>query len=194
MMDAQPDLLKGLPPDQVRTENGSLSQPPEVEGTTRRRFSVAAIHTMGAIIGAALGVPALAYLFFSPKTPKESEWVEAGDVASLAPNQPVEMVFRRNHVDGWKIISERGTAWVVKNADHSVTAFSPQCTHLGCAYHWDEGKDEFVCPCHYSRFSQDGKVLSGPAPRELDRYETKVQGGKLLLGSLRPSSGNLATR
>jgi menaquinol-cytochrome c reductase iron-sulfur subunit len=147
---------------------------------------------MGGIIGSALGVPALIYLFLAPKARKESDWVEAGDVASLAPNQPVEMVFRRNRVDGWKVVSEKGTAWVVKNPDQSVTAFGPQCTHLGCAYHWEESKSEFVCPCHNSLFSLDGKVLSGPAPRGLDRYETRIQGGKLLLGGLRPSSGGAA--
>jgi Rieske Fe-S protein len=173
-------------------ENASLSQQPEAEGPTRRRFYVGAIYAIGGVIGAALSVPALLYVFFSPKARKESEWVEAGDVTSLAPNQPVEMVFRRNRVDGWKVVSEKGTAWVVKNPDQSVAAFGSQCTHLGCAYHWEEGKNEFVCPCHNSLFSRDGKVLSGPAPRGLDRYETKIQGGKLLLGSLRPSSGSPA--
>jgi menaquinol-cytochrome c reductase iron-sulfur subunit len=160
--------------------------------TTRRGFYVGATQILGGIIGAALSVPALVYLFFSPKAHKEGEWVEAGDVASLAPNQPVEMVFRRNRVDGWKVVSEKGTAWVVKNADQSVTAFGPQCTHLGCAYHWEEGKGDFICPCHNSLFSLDGKVISGPAPRGLDRYATKVEGGKLLLGSLGPSSGSAA--
>jgi menaquinol-cytochrome c reductase iron-sulfur subunit len=171
-------------------DKGSLSQPVEVEGPTRRRFYTGAIYAIGGIIGAALSAPALVYLFFSPKARKESEWVDAGDVASLAPNQPVEMVFRRNRVDGWKVVSEKGTAWVVKNADQSVTAFGSQCTHLGCAYHWEDGKNEFVCPCHNSLFPLEGKVLSGPAPRPLDRYDTKVQGGKLLLGSLRQSSGS----
>jgi len=159
---------------------------------TRRGFYVGAIRAMGGIIAAALSVPALVYLFFSPKSRNQSEWVDAGDVASLAPDQPVEMVFRRNRVDGWKVVSEKGTAWVVKNADQSVTAFGSQCTHLGCAYHWDQGKDEFVCPCHNSLFSLDGKVISGPAPRPLDRYETKIQSGKLLLGSLRSSAGSAA--
>jgi menaquinol-cytochrome c reductase iron-sulfur subunit len=147
---------------------------------------------LGGIIGAALGLPALVYLFVSPKARKESDWVEAGDVASLAPNQPVEMTFRRNRVDGWKVVSEKGTAWVVKNADQSVTAFGPQCTHLGCAYHWDDAKSDFICPCHNSFFSLDGKVISGPAPRGLDRYETKIEGGKLLLGSLQQPSGGQA--
>jgi menaquinol-cytochrome c reductase iron-sulfur subunit len=138
-----------------------------------------------AIISAALGLPALFYLLFPPKARKENEWVEAGDISRMAPDSPVEMSFRRNRVDGWKVISEKSTAWVVKHADNSVVAFGPQCTHLGCAYHWEEGKNEFLCPCHSSLFASDGRVISGPAPRALDRYDVKVQGSKLLIGDLR---------
>lgn len=162
---------------------------PRPEGATRRSFYVAGIYGLWAVISAALGIPALIYLFFPPKARKEEEWVEIGDVTKLAPDSPVEMVFRRNRVDGWKVLSEKGTAWVVKHADNSVTAFGPQCTHLGCAYHWDDRKSEFLCPCHNSLFAIDGKVISGPAPRPLDRFATKVQGKKLLLGSLLPASG-----
>jgi menaquinol-cytochrome c reductase iron-sulfur subunit len=102
------------------------------------------------------------------------------------------MVFRRNRVDGWKITSEKQTAWVVQLAEQQIVAFGPQCTHLGCAYHWDEGKSEFLCPCHNSVFSLNGAVVSGPAPRPLDRYEMKIEGGKLLLGALREAAGSKA--
>lgn len=159
-------------------------------GISRRRFYVGAVYGMFAAISAALGVPAFAYLLFPPKARKTEEWVEIGDVTKLAPNSPVEMVFRRNRVDGWKVISEKGTAWVVKQPDNSVVAFGPQCTHLGCAYHWDDAKGDFLCPCHTSLFSMQGKVLSGPAPRPLDRFDIKVQGNKLLLGQLRQSGEN----
>ena len=162
---------------------------PRPEGATRRSFYVAGIYGLWAVISAALGLPALIYLFFPPKARKEEEWVEIGDVTKLASDSPVEMVFRRNRVDGWKVLSEKGTAWVVKHADNSVTAFGPQCTHLGCAYHWDDRKSEFLCPCHNSLFAIDGRVISGPAPRPLDRFATKVQGKKLLLGPLLPASG-----
>jgi menaquinol-cytochrome c reductase iron-sulfur subunit len=167
---------------------------PPIEGahedTSRRNFHVVAIYGICAAISAALGLPALAYLLFPPKVKKGEEWIEVGDIARLAPNAPVELTFRRTRVDGWKVISEKSTAWVVKSADNQVTAFGPQCTHLGCAYHWEPGKGEtgkgqFLCPCHTSLFSMDGSVAAGPAPRALDRYQTKVEGGKLLLGKLR---------
>jgi menaquinol-cytochrome c reductase iron-sulfur subunit len=151
---------------------------------TRRTFYLTAIYGLWALICGALSIPAFVYLLFPPKARKEEDWVEAGDIARLKSGVPVELVFRKNRLDGWKLISEKTTAWVVNLPGKGVVAYGPQCTHLGCAYHWDEGKNEFLCPCHTSVFSLDGNVVSGPAPRPLDRYQTKVEGNKLLLGRL----------
>ncbi len=153
--------------------------------TSRRGFFIGAIFGLWGLIAAALGIPALTYLLFPPKARDEEEWVEAGDISRLQPGAPLEMVFRRNRRDGWRVISEKSIAWVVKLPNGDVVAYGPQCTHLGCAYRWDEGKSEFLCPCHSSLFSIEGAVLSGPAPRPLDRFDTRVEGGKLRIGRLR---------
>ena len=158
--------------------------PTEIESPVRRRVLVGAIYGIWAAIAGALGVPALIYLLFPPKARKTDEWVNAGDISTLTLNVPVEMTFRRNRVDGWKVISEKSTAWVVKDAKNRITAFGPQCTHLGCAYHWEDAKGQFLCPCHNSLFDAEGNVVSGPAPRPLDRYATKLEGTKLLIGRL----------
>ena len=142
---------------------------------------------MMAAISAALGLPALAYLLVPGKTRKTEEWIEVGDLTRLTPNVPVELAFRRNRVDGWKEISEKSTAWVVKTSETQAIAFGPQCTHLGCAYHWEQDGNHFLCPCHTSVFSIDGKVISGPAPRPLDRFEAKVQNNKLMVGEIQES-------
>jgi quinol---cytochrome c reductase iron-sulfur subunit, bacillus type len=168
------------------------AESPDTPGTTRRSFHVAAIHGLWGLITAALGVPALIYLLVPPKLRRRSEWVEAGDISKLGPNAPMEFGFRRNRVDGWKVISEKSTAWVVKFPDNRVVAYAPECTHLGCAYHWDQGRNEFVCPCHNSIFSIEGTVEEGPAPRPLDRYQTRIEGSKLLIGRLEPSTGQSA--
>ena len=86
-------------------------------------------------------------------------------------------------MDGWRSFQEKTIAWVVRTGENNVVAYSPQCTHLGCAYHWEDSRDQFVCPCHGSRFSIDGKVLAGPASRPLDRYPVQVENSKLLIGS-----------
>jgi menaquinol-cytochrome c reductase iron-sulfur subunit len=157
------------------------------QGPDRRGFHTTIIYALWAVITGAISLPAAVYLLATPKSKKESGsgWVEAGDVTQLKPNVPEEFVFRRNRLDGWKVTSEKTTAWVIRQDDTQVVAFTPQCTHLGCAYSYDEKNREFLCPCHTSTFGLDGKVLTGPAPRALDRYETKIAGTKLLLGEVR---------
>ncbi len=166
------------------------SSEPAPEGLipSRRRFGYTLIYGLGAIISAALAIPAALYLFLPSKTRRDQSWVEAGDLSQLEPGTPEEMTFRRIHTDGWKVYSEKGTAWVVKTAEGKVIAFSPICTHLDCAYHWDAGKSDFVCPCHGSEFAIDGTVLSGPAPRPLDRFEVKIENARLWLGPVHQSS------
>lgn len=158
------------------------------ENNDRRTFFLTVVYGLWGVMTAALAIPAAVYLLLPPRLRKEADWSEAGDVTKMTPNAPVEMVFRRNRVDGWRLLSEKSTAWAVKLDDGQVVAFAPQCTHLGCAYHWEETKKQFLCPCHTSIFSIDGKVLAGPAPRPLDRYDAKVQNNKLMVGQIRESA------
>ncbi len=150
----------------------------------RRTFQLSGIFGLWAVMGAAMTTPALIYLLFPPKARKKTDFVEAADLKELTINNPEEIVFRRNRADGWKVTNEKTSAWVVKTATNQAIAFAPSCTHLGCAFHWDDRKKEFICPCHASGFSVDGKVLSGPAPRALDRYQIKVEGTKLMIGEV----------
>lgn len=54
-----------------------------------------------------------------------------------------------------------------ENGDlHVVSAV---CTHLGCIVRWNNGERSWDCPCHGSRFDVDGRVLQGPATRDLER-------------------------
>ena len=150
---------------------------------TRRTFYSAVIAGLGGIMTAALAAPAAAYLLIRPRSQKQSDFVPAADLSTLTVGKPVEVVFRRTRVDGWRVLNEKSTAWVMRKDEQNVVAYTPQCTHLGCAYHWDEKESNFLCPCHTSTFSIDGKVLTGPAPRPLDRYVSRIEQGKILIGS-----------
>jgi len=59
--------------------------------------------------------------------------------------------------------------FVVRDEDdfHVITGV---CTHLGCTVQWRQDVRRFDCPCHGSRFREDGTVISGPAPRPLEWY------------------------
>jgi nucleotide-binding universal stress UspA family protein/nitrite reductase/ring-hydroxylating ferredoxin subunit len=51
--------------------------------------------------------------------------------------------------------------------DGELHLFSARCTHMGCTVGWNAGDRVFACPCHGSRFGQDGNVVQGPAARPL---------------------------
>lgn len=56
----------------------------------------------------------------------------------------------------------------VFNSADGFYCISSVCTHLGCnVKHAGSG---FECPCHGSRYDQNGRVISGPAPRPLAWY------------------------
>lgn len=53
----------------------------------------------------------------------------------------------------------------------SFDAFSMACTHEGCLLDITNGQ-QFDCPCHFSRFANDGSVVQGPATRSLQQLPT----------------------
>ena len=59
--------------------------------------------------------------------------------------------------------------FVVRDED-DFHVISGVCTHLGCTVQWRQDERRFDCPCHGSRFREDGTVISGPAPRPLEWY------------------------
>ena len=47
-----------------------------------------------------------------------------------------------------------------------------KCTHRGCEL--SVGGDMYVCPCHGAEFSNEGKVVTGPAETDLITYQTET--------------------
>ena len=55
-----------------------------------------------------------------------------------------------------------------KNEDETFTALLTQCTHKGCEV--DPDYDLLSCPCHSSKYSSSGEVLSPPATEPLKKF------------------------
>lgn len=45
---------------------------------------------------------------------------------------------------------------------------APRCAHLGCGLHWNAEEESWDCPCHGSRYDEQGRLLDNPAVRNLD--------------------------
>jgi menaquinol-cytochrome c reductase iron-sulfur subunit len=138
---------------------------------SRRDFVKLTTAAVGTLIGAAIGLPAIAYLIDPAlRTVKSDAWIPLGKVDTFEINKPSAVSFTRSQTNGWeKTVTSYGL-YVIKKSDTNFLVLSSKCTHLGCTVNWKPDRNEFVCPCHDAQFSIDGKVLGGPPPRPLDSY------------------------
>ncbi len=48
-----------------------------------------------------------------------------------------------------------------------LTFTGKRCPHMGCALKWNKAERSWDCPCHGSRFDEDGRLIENPAKRGL---------------------------
>jgi glycine/D-amino acid oxidase-like deaminating enzyme/nitrite reductase/ring-hydroxylating ferredoxin subunit len=64
-----------------------------------------------------------------------------------------------------------------KDEQGRVHAVDPICPHAGCLVAWNNAEKSWDCPCHGSRFSCNGALLTGPARKGLTPILTdKMEG------------------
>ena len=64
----------------------------------------------------------------------------------------------------------------------ALFALSSECTHRQCKLKVVRSQGSFDCPCHGSRFDSSGKVIEGPAKRNLSVFPSVVnENGQLLV-------------
>lgn len=95
-----------------------------------------------------------------------TDWLTPGEVGSVEQIAP----------DCGAVMRE-GLKKIAVYRDHAgVTHFrSATCPHLGCIVHWNDAEKSWDCPCHGSRFDRFGKVINGPANRDLASAERAHQ-------------------
>ena len=88
---------------------------------------------------------------------------------------------------GSAVLAEYGddTLWVVRSGENTFAVFDSACPHVGCTLRFDAKAQRFVCPCHESTFTIDGRRLGGPAPRDLTAATFEVVGGEVVVSGLR---------
>jgi glycine/D-amino acid oxidase-like deaminating enzyme/nitrite reductase/ring-hydroxylating ferredoxin subunit len=71
-----------------------------------------------------------------------------------------------------KIIDRDGTKVAAyRDEAGAVTMRSATCTHMACLVAWNSAEKTWDCPCHGSRFTPAGKVISGPAESPLPEID-----------------------
>lgn len=148
---------------------------------SRQSFLKITIASLVGVSSLIIGMPLISMLIGSSYQSKKENFSKLADVDSLAQGQPATINFADTTHDAYIHETTLHNVWVVKNSQNDISVYSPICPHLGCRYDWDAGNDHFVCPCHGSVFSKDGKVLAGPSPRPLDTLPTRIENGELYI-------------
>jgi len=80
-----------------------------------------------------------------------------------------------------KVVELNGKrAGAYRHDDGLLYIVNTTCTHMGCELNWNTAERTWDCPCHGSRFSYEGKIIEGPAVKELNMDEDVNTVGKLL--------------
>jgi Rieske Fe-S protein len=159
----------------------SQSDPHQV---SRRNFIKGTAAVIGGFIGALIGVPSVAFLL-SPAI--ESERGSPAGAIALGPLEnypigvPTRFDFTLTKVNGWERTATNYGLYVVRKSESEVRVFSDVCTHLGCRVTWHPDQKHYISPCHDGHFDIMGDVISGPPPRPLDEFVTKIESGELFV-------------
>lgn len=70
---------------------------------------------------------------------------------------------------------------IIRTGDTQYVALSKVCTHQGCTVDYDATANLLPCPCHGSIYDISGAVINGPAPRNLESYNVKLDGNTLVI-------------
>ena len=160
----------------------------EGETVTRRRVFEIGAQGVGGIAVAAFALPALGFALgplFEDQLPETFQ--DVGPEKDFNPETYVPKVI--------SIVPESGEAGKAtiyvrttdperdeKNADQPYVAISTRCAHLGCPVRYVTASRRFICPCHGGVYGFQGEVTGGPPVRPLDRFYTKVEAGRVLVG------------
>jgi cytochrome b6-f complex iron-sulfur subunit len=128
----------------------------ENAGMPRRRL-LAWLSSMG-LAGSAVLAVLSDLIFFKPR-------VTYGQPALFQIGKPEE------YPPGTRIAREAERICIVREGN-KIAAISTTCTHLGCSVAISD--TGFACPCHGSRYDQDGTVTGGPAPKPLPWFKVSL--------------------
>jgi menaquinol-cytochrome c reductase iron-sulfur subunit len=143
----------------------------------RRRFLIRLTLGLSALSAMVAGIPVVSALFapLLEKTPVL--WRKVADLEDFAVGIVRLVSFENADPAVWAGETAKTAAWLRRDAVDKFTAFSANCTHLGCPVRWESDAQLFMCPCHGGVYYKDGTVAAGPPPKPLTQYAVRINKG-----------------
>jgi quinol---cytochrome c reductase iron-sulfur subunit, bacillus type len=159
----------------------------EGESMTRRALFGGGVLALGGIATAVITLPAVGFALGPLFEEEEQPWQPVGAPADFTNDnyvpRTVNLVPNVGEAGKSTVYIREGNPVFSGEKKGEYVAISTRCAHLGCPVRWIDASERFVCPCHGGVYDFQGKVVGGPPVRPLDRFNTRVQGGQVQLGS-----------
>lgn len=170
----------------ARQETGMGADKTNAEGISpgRRRFIVGALGAIVTAIAAILGVPLAGFFALPALRRLERRWLEVGPVSDFPEGEIRKVLAKPLVAQVWPYETPPVAMFVLNRGGGDFALYHIHCTHVGCPVRWNPQASRFFSPCHGGVFDKDGRVLAGPPPRPLDRYEHKIEKGTLYAGRI----------
>lgn len=134
---------------------------------TRTKFLSSIALLSGGVMGAAILVPVIGFAVADSVKGEDWRWVDVGALSDFPADQVTSIA-----VSGPNPESDRRA--FIRHKDDSLVAIWNRCAHLGCPTSYSPGSDSYTCPCHGGSYDSLGRVIAGPPPRPLDRFDVKI--------------------
>jgi menaquinol-cytochrome c reductase iron-sulfur subunit len=141
--------------------------------------------TLAVVVGGIVGlVPALAGLTVLLDPLRRKAAAGAAVKVTTLDALPQDGVPRKfpvlaNRTDAWNKYTNVpvGAVYLRRTSEDKVEALNVVCPHAGCFVDFAPESGHFLCPCHNSSFTADGKIASpaSPSPRALDSLQVEVR-------------------
>jgi Rieske Fe-S protein len=138
---------------------------------------------VGFLAALAMGIPLVGYLLGALRK-RDVIWVTLGPVDQFPVGQTRIAKFDNPIRQPWDGMVAQ-TDCFVRNLgkderdQYRFRVLAVNCAHLGCPVSWFPQSGLFMCPCHGGVYYEDGERASGPPPRGMYHYVTRVVDGKL---------------
>src|SRR5499433_411669 len=152
--------------------------------STRRGFFMKIGLLFNGLVGTALAVPIVQYLFSSVTRARANaylSWVPLGPVNKFPEGETRLVTFRNPYVTPTDGKTVDTACWVRRVEGEQFQVFAVNCAHLGCPVRWFPQSGLFMCPCHGGAYYRDGSRASGPPERGLFEYPHKVENGLIAI-------------
>src|SRR5579859_103474 len=117
--------------------------------------------------------PVLKYLVPPAVPDLGQDEVVAAKVGDLKPNG--SKVFRFGSRPALLLLTPEGEY-------HAVSAV---CTHLGCTVQYRNDLHAVWCACHNGTYGLDGRNVSGPPPRPLEKFQVNIRSNEIIVSRQR---------